>query len=121
MVVIAISRKLVTKFFNVNEKKKNRHKIKRSETLSTLIQNLISYVVWFIVLTSILSRFGISVSAILAGAELLCCRWFRSTNNCKDIITGFFIIFEGQFDVSDYVQINASGVTIAEGTVKRLV
>ncbi|MDU7264780.1 MAG: mechanosensitive ion channel family protein, partial [Staphylococcus epidermidis] len=65
MIVIAISRKLVTKFFNVNEKKKNRHKIKRSETLSTLIQNLISYVVWFIVLTSILSRFGISVSAIL--------------------------------------------------------
>ena len=29
MIVIAISRKLVTKFFNVNEKKKNRHKIKR--------------------------------------------------------------------------------------------
>ena len=38
----------------------------------------------------------------------------------KDIITGFFIIFEGQFDVSDYVQINASGVTIAEGTVKTI-
>ena len=52
-------------------KKKNRHKIKRSETLSTLIQNLISYVVWFIVLTSILSRFGISVSAILAGAGVV--------------------------------------------------
>ena len=57
MIVIAISRKVVTKFFKVNEKKKTRYKIKRSETLSTLVQNLISYVVWFIVLTSILSRF----------------------------------------------------------------
>ena len=120
MIVIAISRKLVTKFFNVNEKKKNRHKIKRSETLSTLIQNLISYVVWFIVLTSILSRFGISVS-ILAGAGVVCCRWFRSTNNCKRHYYWFFIIFEGQFDVSDYVQINASGVTIAKVRLKRLV
>ena len=55
MIVIAISRKVVTKFFKVNEKKKTRYKIKRSETLSTLVQNLISYVVWFIVLTSILS------------------------------------------------------------------
>ena len=113
MIVIAISRKLVTKFFNVNEKKKNRHKIKRSETLSTLIQNLISYVVWFIVLTSILSRFGISVSNFSRSRSCWCCRWFRAQTIVKDIITGFFIIFEGQFDVSDYVQINASGVTIA--------
>ena len=121
MIVIAISRKLVTKFFNVNEKKKNRHKIKRSETLSTLIQNLISYVVWFIVLTSILSRFGISVSAILAGAGVVgVAVGFGAQTIVKDIITGFFIIFEGQFDVSDYVQINASGVTIAEGTVKTI-
>ena len=37
---------------------------------------------------------------------------FGAQTIVKDIITGFFIIFEGQFDVSDYVQINASGVTI---------
>ena len=81
-------------------KRKNRHKIKRSETLSTLIQNLISYVVWFIVLTSILSRFGISVSAILAGAGVVgVAVGFGAQTIVKDIITGFFIIFEGQFDV----------------------
>ena len=45
---------------------------------------------------------------------------FGAQTIVKDIITGFFIIFEGQFDVSDYVQINASGVTIAEGTVKTI-
>ena len=114
MIVIAISRKVVTKFFKVNEKKKTRYKIKRSETLSTLVQNLISYVVWFIVLTSVLSRFGISVSAILAGAGVVgLAVGFGAQTVVKDIITGFFVIFEGQFDVSDYVQINSSGVTIA--------
>src|SRR5699024_11796367 len=45
---------------------------------------------------------------------------FGAQTIVKDIITGFFIIFVGQFDVSDYVQINASGVTIAEGTVKTI-
>lgn len=121
MIVIAISRKVVTKFFKVNEKKKTRYKIKRSETLSTLVQNLISYVVWFIVLTSILSRFGISVSAILAGAGVVgLAVGFGAQTVVKDIITGFFVIFEGQFDVSDYVQINSSGVTIAEGTVQTI-
>ena len=71
-----------------------------------MIQNLISYVVWFIVLTSILSRFGISVSAILAGAGVVgVAVGFGAQTIVKDIITGFFIIFEGQFDVSDYVQI----------------
>src|SRR5699024_6442473 len=70
-ILIAIAKKLVTKFFKANAKKKTHYKIKRSETLSTLVQNLVSYVVWFIVLTSILSRFGISVSAILAGAGVV--------------------------------------------------
>ena len=65
-----------------------------------MIQNLISYVVWFIVLTSILSRFGISVSAILAGAGVVgVAVGFGAQTIVKDIITGFFIIFEGQFDV----------------------
>ena len=120
MIVIAISRKLVTKFSTLMKRKRTVIKLK-SETLSTLIQNLISYVVWFIVLTSILSRFGISVSAILAGAGVVgVAVGFGAQTIVKDIITGFFIIFEGQFDVSDYVQINASGVTIAEGTVKTI-
>ncbi|MCC8990981.1 MAG: mechanosensitive ion channel family protein, partial [Staphylococcus sp.] len=38
----------------------------------------------------------------------------------KDIITGFFIIFENQFDVGDYVKINSGGTTVAEGTVKSI-
>ena len=80
------------------------------------------YVVWFIVLTSILSRFGISVSPILAGVGVVgVAVGFGAQTIVKDIITGFFIIFEGQFDVSDYVQINASGVTIVKVRLKRLV
>ena len=63
----------------------------------------------------------ISVSAILAGAGVVgLAVGFGAQTVVKDIITGFFVIFEGQFDVSDYVQINSSGVTIAEGTVQTI-
>ena len=121
MIVIAVAKKVVRKIFKTNAKKKTHYKIKRSETLSTLVQNLISYIVWFIVLTSILSRFGISVSAILAGAGVIgIAVGFGAQTLVKDIITGFFIIFEGQFDVSDYVKINTAGATIAEGTVRTI-
>lgn len=121
MIIISIAKKMVTKFFKANGRKKTHYKVKRSETLSTLVQNLISYVVWFIVVTSILSRFGISVSAILAGAGVVgLALGFGAQTIVKDIITGFFIIFEGQFDVSDYVKINSGGATIAEGTVKTI-
>ena len=57
------------------------------------------------------SRSGVVGVAVGFGAQTI----------VKDIITGFFIIFEGQFDVSDYVQINASGVTILKVRLKRLV
>ncbi|MCY1608891.1 mechanosensitive ion channel family protein [Staphylococcus pettenkoferi] len=121
VVIIAVARRLVEKFFKANAKKKNHYKIKRSETLSTLVQNVISYIVWFIVITTILSHFGVKVSAILAGAGVVgLAVGFGAQTIVKDLLTGFFIIFEGQFDVSDYVKINASGVTIAEGTVRAI-
>src|SRR5699024_8315503 len=34
--------------------------------------------------------------------------------------TGFFIIFENQFDVGDYVKINTTGTTVTEGTVQSI-
>ncbi|RIO77215.1 mechanosensitive ion channel family protein, partial [Staphylococcus haemolyticus] len=45
---------------------------------------------------------------------------FGAQTIVKDIITGFFIIFENQFDVGDYVKINSGGTTVAEGTVKSI-
>ena len=75
--------------------------------------------VWFIVLTTILSKFGISVEGIIASAGVVgLAVGFGAQTVVKDIITGFFIIFENQFDVGDYVKINNGGTTVAEGTVK---
>lgn len=77
--------------------------------------------VWFIVLTTILGKFGISVSGLLAGAGVVgLAIGFGAQTIVKDIITGFFIIFENQFDVGDYVKINMNGTPITEGTVQSI-
>ena len=66
----------------------------------SLIKNVVRYIVWFIVLTTVLSKFGISVNGIIASAGVVgIAVGFGAQTIVKDIITGFFIIFENQFDV----------------------
>ncbi|QLK86916.1 mechanosensitive ion channel family protein [Staphylococcus sp. 17KM0847] len=120
-VVIRILNKVIEQFFKVNSKASRTNRSKRSKTLITLVQNVMSYLVWFITLTTVLSKFGISVESILAGAGVVgLAIGFGAQTLVKDIITGFFIIFENQFDVGDYVSIKNSGAPIAEGTVKSI-
>lgn len=79
---------------------------RREETLSKLLDNILSYVVYFIALMMILSVLTIDVKALLAGAGIVgLAVGFGAQSLVKDIISGFFIIFEDQFSVGDHVRI----------------
>ena len=97
IVVIAILNKIIEQAFKIQNKSK---KEKNSKTLISLVQNIVKYIVWFVVITTILSKFGISVEGIIASAGVVgIAVGFGAQTIVKDIITGFFIIFENQFDV----------------------
>ncbi|SUM50360.1 small-conductance mechanosensitive channel [Staphylococcus kloosii] len=120
LIIIRITNKVIEQFFKVQNRGRKANK-KRSKTLISLVQNIVTYVVWFIVVTTILSRLGIKVEGIIASAGVVgLAVGFGAQTVVKDIITGFFIIFENQFDVGDYVKINSGGTTVAEGTVKSI-
>lgn len=120
IIVISILNKVIEQAFKIQNKSRKGNK-KRSKTLISLVQNVVKYIVWFIVITTILSKFGISVEGIIASAGVVgLAVGFGAQTIVKDIITGFFIIFENQFDVGDYVKINSGGTTVAEGTVKSI-
>ena len=120
IIVISISNKIIAQAFKIQNKSKKGNK-KRSKTLISLVQNVVKYIVWFIVITTVLSKFGISVEGIIASAGVVgLAVGFGAQTIVKDVITGFFIIFENQFDVGDYVKINSGGTTVAEGTVKSI-
>ena len=72
------------------------------------MENTLSYVVYFSAILAILLIY-IDVTGILAGAGVLgFAVGFGAQSLVKDIISGFFIIFEDQFSVGDYVQIGAT-------------
>lgn len=80
---------------------------KRKETIFLLIINLIKYGGLLVGLFIILSILGVDTASVLAGAGLLgILLGFGLQKLMQDMINGFFIIFENQYVVGEYVSIN---------------
>ena len=82
----------------------------RAKTLGGVMKSLLKYSVYFLGITSILSVLfgGISFTFASIGGVAL---GLGSQSLIKDFINGFFILFEDQFGIGDYVTIgNFSGI-----------
>src|SRR5690625_352424 len=114
--VIRIGRKVTEQLFQNKQRGPIRITARREATLKKLIQNMLSYVIYFIAFIMTLESVGIEIGPLLAGAGVAgLAIGFGAQNLVRDIISGFFIIFEDQFSVDDYVLV--SGV---EGTVEEI-
>jgi small conductance mechanosensitive channel len=88
---------------------------RRSETMRTLVKNVSKYVIYFIVFFNIFTFLGYDPKPILASAGVIgLAVGFGAQNLVRDVITGFFIIFEDQFAVGDTVTINNLTGTVQE-------
>lgn len=87
---------------------------RRVATLSGLVKSVIKYTIYFIGGVMVLDELGVPTTSILAGAGVLgIAVGFGAQNLVRDVLSGFFILFEDQFAVGDYVK-----VASAEGTVE---
>ncbi|VEF32687.1 mechanosensitive ion channel family protein [Streptococcus urinalis] len=84
----------------------------RKKTLLKLSHNMLNYCLYFFLAYWVLSILGVPVSSLLAGAGIagvpigLGAQGFLS-----DVVNGFFILFENQFEVGDTVNIvNIDGI-----------
>jgi len=84
--------------FHVDERK--------IKTISTVLKNVIRYIIYFIGIMIILDILGINTTSIIATAGIggLAIS-FGAQSLIKDIITGFFILFEDQYSVGEHVKI----------------
>ena len=115
-IVVKVGKIVISKVFEVRMKAPLRYTERRQNTLLKLLQNGLAYVVYFAAILAVLSALTINVTGLLAGAGVLgLAIGFGAQNLVRDVITGFFIIFEDQFSVGDYVRIGA-----AEGTVEEI-
>jgi small-conductance mechanosensitive channel len=89
---------------------------RRVNTLSGLAKSMLKYTIYFVGGVIVLDELGVPTTSILAGAGVLgLAVGFGAQNLVRDVLSGFFILFEDQFAVGDYVKIAG-----AEGTVQEI-
>lgn len=115
-IVVKIGKSIIRRLFKIKLKGPIRKEERREMTLLKLLENTLTYVVFFTAIIAVLDEFNMDVKGLLAGAGVLgLAVGFGAQSLVKDVISGFFILFEDQFSVGDYVQIGS-----AEGMVEEI-
>lgn len=110
LIFAAIINKLLTNFVMRYLEKKGT---KQSLTLKGIASTVIKYLMYFFVVTAVLDIFGISFSSIIAVAGIgSVAIGFGAQSLVKDVITGAFILFEDQFAVGDFVELQGKTGTV---------
>lgn len=114
-IAIKFGKHIIQKVFIVRQRSPLGYSERRQNTLLKLLQNVLTYVVYFSAIIAILTTFGIKVAGLLAGAGIVgLAVGFGAQSLVKDVITGFFIVFEDQFAVGDQVQIGTANGIVQE-------
>jgi small-conductance mechanosensitive channel len=88
---------------------------RRSKTLGKLMNNVITYAIYFLMFFMILHQLGVQIAPLLAGAGVVgIAIGFGAQSLVRDVLTGFFIIFEDQFGVGDVIQTGNFKGTVEE-------
>lgn len=84
----------------------------RVKTINNLIRNAASYALYFIYAYALLKLFGFPIETLVASAGIAGVAFGLGAQNfVKDVINGFFIILEHQFEVGDVVEIPQEGIS----------
>ena len=88
----------------------------RVNTLAKVTKNALSYLLYFFLFYTILSILGFPVATLVASAGIASFAFGMGAKEfVTDVINGFFIISEGQFDVDEVIEIPNKGI---KGTVQ---
>jgi small conductance mechanosensitive channel len=114
--ILLINRSIGFFFRKLRSKYANSAYQKRLDTFSNLIQNVVSVTILLLFILIVATDAGFNITPILTGAGILgLAISFGSQTLIKDLIAGFFIIVENQFNVGDTIKIATQ-----EGVVVKL-
>jgi moderate conductance mechanosensitive channel len=114
-VLVRVAQKALTHMMVERDRSPLKLDQRRTKTIGKLLNNIVTYTINFILILIVLGQFGINLGPVLAGAGVLgLAIGFGAQSLVKDVITGFFIIFEDQFGVGDVIQTGGFKGTVEE-------
>lgn len=91
-------------------------------TLAAVIDSVGIFIIVFLTLMQVLPIFGIDMKPLLASAGIAgLAVGFGAQTLVKDVINGFFILLENQYDIGDMVRLAGVKGTVEEMTLRRTV
>ncbi|MBI4007118.1 MAG: mechanosensitive ion channel family protein [Planctomycetes bacterium] len=89
--------------------------MRRKQTLAPLLKSTVRYLTFFFATVLILKQLGVNTATIIAGVGIIgLAIGFGAQTLVKDIITGFFIIFEDSISVGDVITVGDIGGLVEE-------
>ena len=90
-------------------------KTNRQKTVMSLMRSMIKWVIIIITILLVLNAFGVDTSTLLASAGILALIiGLGAQSLIADIIAGFFIVFEEEYQVGDIITIDGFRGTVAD-------
>ncbi len=87
----------------------------RARTVLSLMASLVRYLAAIVILCWGLSIFGVDVNTIVASVGVVALViGFGAESLIADMVTGFFMLFENQYNVGDIVEVNGFRGTVKE-------
>lgn len=91
-------------------------------TLAGIVASVGAFIIYFLAALQVLPLFGIDMKPVLASAGIVgLAIGFGAQTVVKDVINGFFILFENQYDIGDVVKIAGVQGTVEAMTLRRTV
>lgn len=107
ILIIVVSAYIITFIFIKLISILGRNMGPRGVTISKLLCSLIKFIVFLVVLIISLLQMGINVGALLAGAGIASAAVsFCAQSTVSDLLSGFFIVFEGSFKIGDWIMVD---------------
>jgi small-conductance mechanosensitive channel len=100
----------------------SRRMEQRAETLRLIVRSVVKGILITVVLVTIISELGFDIGPILASAGIAgLAIGFGAQSLVKDVISGFFILFEDQYGVGDVVKIGELSGVVERMTLRATV
>ena len=94
----------------------------RSKTLSGIIVQVLTVVLWVVVLVMILSQLGVDIAPLLAGIGVASLALgFAAQNIIRDYLHGFFIIMEDWYREGEVAIIQGTGGLVEKVSLRRTI